>query len=139
MADNAENKPMERTKLSLDLDDDIDLTAIAGNKPKTKVNNVSQSAIAQSAEEVGFTSRQPKSTRRRAKRTPYTAQKGIKVRPEIKRLFEAFVDGCDDFSHDHEAFEMAFLALVDKMYKAKTGDQKQELKVLLNDVKEALK
>ena len=72
------------------------------------------------ANKSGFFSRQPPlqkvdhdiANRRRRKISPYNAQLGIKVRPEIKEIFQNISDTLG--IHDCSTFELAILALLEK-------------------------
>lgn len=112
---------MTKTRTPLNFDDD-DILSIASQpliKPK-----VTPEQIKEVANQSGFFSRQPRpqlqdqdivsdiATRRRRKISPYNSQLGIKVRPEIKEIFQNISDALG--IHDCSTFELAILALLEK-------------------------
>lgn len=104
----------ERTPLTIDDDSDLDLSGLVStrNKKTPLSKNREKQVIQETAENSGFNSRAVSRKRRKGRRSPYTEQKGIKVRPEIKELFEDVADNLD--LRDHTLFEMALLALLEK-------------------------
>ena len=109
----------QRASLDLDLDDDI-LSIASQPSVKPKINS---EKIKEIANQSGFFSRQPQLnnitntadniiSRRRRKISPYNAQLGIKVRPEIKEIFQNISDTLG--IHDCSTFELAILALLEK-------------------------
>jgi hypothetical protein len=108
---------MTKTRIPLNFDDD-DILSMASQpliKPK-----VTPEQIKEVANKSGFFSRQPQlqkvdhdiANRRRRKISPYNAQLGIKVRPEIKEIFQNISDTLG--IHDCSTFELAILALLEK-------------------------
>ena len=108
---------MTKTRIPLNFDDD-DILSMASQpliKPK-----VTPEQIKEVAHKSGFFSRQPPlqkvdhdiANRRRRKISPYNAQLGIKVRPEIKEIFQNISDTLG--IHDCSTFELAILALLEK-------------------------
>jgi hypothetical protein len=108
---------MTKTRIPLNFDDD-DILFMASQpliKPK-----VTPEQIKEVANKSGFFSRQPQlqkvdnhiANRRRRKISPYNAQLGIKVRPEIKEIFQNISDTLG--IHDCSTFELAILALLEK-------------------------
>lgn len=108
---------MTKTRIPLNFDDD-DILSMASQpliKPK-----VTPEQIKEVANKSGFFSRQPPlqkvdhdiANRRRRKISPYNAQLGIKVRPEIKEIFQNISDTLG--IHDCSTFELAILALLEK-------------------------
>jgi hypothetical protein len=108
---------MTKTRTPLNFDDD-DILSMASQpliKPK-----VTPEQIKEVANQSGFFSRQPQlqdivhdvSTRRRRKISPYNSQLGVKVRPEIKEIFQNISDTLG--IHDCSTFELAILALLEK-------------------------
>ena len=75
----------ERAGLNLDTEDMIDIAELTG-KPQAK--HADTRKLEQVAQQAGFTSRAPQKPRRRRKKSPYTAQLGIKIRPQMKALFQ---------------------------------------------------
>lgn len=106
----------QRASLDLDLDDDI-LSIASQPSIKPKLNS---EQIKEIANQSGFFSRQPQvqvttqavTSRRRRNISPYHAQLGIKVRPEIKEIFHSISDLMG--IHDCSTFELAILALLEK-------------------------
>jgi hypothetical protein len=112
----------QRASLDLDLDDDI-LSIASQPSIKPKMNS---EQIKEIAHQSGFFSRQPQKSspapqqspennftpRRRRNISPYHAQLGIKVRPEIKEIFHTISDLMG--IHDCSTFELAILALLEK-------------------------
>ena len=85
-------------------------------KPKAKERagekeKADQKVIEKVAEQSGFVSREPKRKRRR-KISPYTDQLGIKVRPQMKEIFQTIGERMEVY--DHTTFENALLALLEK-------------------------
>jgi hypothetical protein len=108
---------MTKTRTPLNFDDD-DILSMASQpliKPK-----IPPEQIKEVANQSGFFSRQPQSqdivhdisNRRRRKISPYNSQLGIKVRPEIKEIFQNISDTLR--IHDCSTFELAILALIEK-------------------------
>lgn len=104
-----------RTPLNFDDDDILSMASQPLIKPK-----VTPEQIKEVANQSGFFSRQPQlqdivndiTIRRRRKISPYNSQLGIKVRPEIKEIFQNISDTLG--IHDCSTFELAILALIEK-------------------------
>ena len=118
----------ERTPLAIDEDDDLDISSLVRNKKATLNRGNEAQAVKESAESSGFTSRPISKKRRKGRKSPYTEQKGIKVRPEMKELFEDVADNLD--FRDHTLFEMALLALLEKR---KMREEVKRYKAILSD------
>ena len=107
----------ERAKLSLDDDNDIlDIVSKKQTKSQADVNDIKEIAT-----QSGFTSREPtpaaetisvNTSRRRRRSTPYSSQLGIRVRPEMKELFQDISDYL--LCNDCTTFEKAIIALAEK-------------------------
>jgi len=104
-----------RTPLNFEDDDILSVASQPLVKPK-----ISPEQIKEIANQSGFFSRQPSSNnistesqiRRRRKISPYSSQLGIKIRPEIKEIFQNISDNLG--IHDCATFELAILALIEK-------------------------
>lgn len=113
-------------RASLDFGDDsetVDIEELAG-KGKHRDPLPDAETVKAVAEQSGFSSRDPNAKRprrRRGKKSPYTAQMGIRVRPEMKALFQDMAEHLD--LADNAAFESALLALVEAHG---TADHKQK-------------
>ena len=121
----------QRTRVKLEDDDQgIDLSgfeADSGNEDK----GVSKSEIASVSENAGFTSREvttQRPRRRRGKKSPFTAQMSIRVRPEIKALFQDMAERLD--LADNSAFEMAVSVWVSAHG---TPEERQRLNQILSE------
>lgn len=105
-------------------DDDVDIASLAKTK---RPPSDEREAITRAAEESGFHSRQVKKTRRRGKRSVYTQQKNIKMRPGMPELF---IEIAEELGiKDYEILEMAIEALLEKQ---KMKDQLEQFKSILN-------
>ena len=106
---------MGKQRAALDFDNDtetVDIEELAG-KGRTKKNAADPRIVQQVAEQSGFTSRKGAAKkRRRRKKSPYTTQLGLKVRPEMRELFQYMSEHLD--LYDHTTFERAMLALIEK-------------------------
>ena len=108
---------MTKERIMLDLDDDqIDILDIANkNIVKTQAN---LNDIKQVASQSGFVSRQViedtslLSSKRRKRSSPYASQLGIRIRPDMKALFQDISDHLQ--LNDCTTFEHAILALCQK-------------------------
>ena len=101
----------QRAGLNLDMEDMIDIEELAvTGKPQAK--QIDTQRLEQVAQQSGFTSRAPQKPRRRRKKSPYTAQLGIKIRPQMKALFQDIGQALDIY--DHTTLEYAILALLEK-------------------------
>lgn len=87
---------------------DLDLIERVSNSSKT----VSYKDLEQVAADSGFIKRLPQTRKSRRKRSPYTEQLGIKVRPLIKDIFQEIGEKLSVY--DHTTFELAILALIEK-------------------------
>jgi hypothetical protein len=109
-----------------DDNDTVDITELAG-KSKAKKDSVDPVAVQAVAKQSGFPSREASPSRvRRRKRSPYSAQLGLKVRPAMKELFQEVSDHLGVY--DHTTFEKALLALI------KAEGTEQQLKSYKNIV-----
>ena len=103
-------------RATLNFDDDaqtVDIEELAG-KGKHRDPLPDAETVKAVAEQSGFPSRDPNAKRprrRRGKKSPYTAQMGIRVRPEMKGLFQDMAEHLD--LADNAAFETALHALVE--------------------------
>src|SRR5688572_10602927 len=102
---------MGNQRAGLDLDN-IDIEELAGKGRGTHKPSVDPARIQEVAEQSGFISRQPQKKRRQRKKSPYTEQLCVRVRPGMKGLFQDMADLMD--TRDHTAFERALLALIEK-------------------------
>lgn len=101
---------MAKKRASLDLDSSVGIEeVIEGYQEKSTPDFAT---IKEVAEQSGFVSRQPQKNRRRRKKSPFTDQLGIKVRPEMKALFQDIGERLSVY--DHTTFECALLALLEK-------------------------
>ncbi len=103
---------MGSKRASLDLDDDIvDIEELAGQPQQIK--HIDKEKLTQIAEQSGFISREPGGRqRRRRKKSPFTDQQGIRLRPGMKDLFQDLGEYLNIM--DHTTFERAILALAEK-------------------------
>lgn len=119
----------ERAGLDFDIDDgeDVDISALVKpKKDKAERPANEKEVITKTAEESGFSSRQPKKTRRRGKRSPYTQQKNVKMRPGMPELF---IDVCEKLGlKDYELMEHAIEAVLQKH---KLKDEQESFKELV--------
>lgn len=100
---------MSNKRAGLDLNEIIDIgTLKSDNKKNASIN---QKEIERVAETSGFIKRLPTNNRRRRK-SPYTEQIGIKIRPSMKQIFQDMGDKLS--TYDHTTFELAILALLEK-------------------------
>ena len=83
-------------------------------KGRSKKPDVDPKTVQEIAALSGFLSRGGRAQvpRRRRKKTPYTTQLGLKVRPEMRVLFQDM--GEHLAVYDHTVFERALLALIEK-------------------------
>ncbi len=94
------------------LDDDLasSLTQVIEKKTtKAKVNPSKVEAVAKTS---GFTNRQQptKKTRARRKKSPFTEQLGVKIRPDMREIFQDLGELIGEY--DHTTFERALLVLI---------------------------
>lgn len=102
----------QRAGFGLD-DDTIDIEELVETKPKPKPKPADKTKITEVAEQSGFTSREPAPRqRRRRKKSPFTDQQAIRVRPGMKSLFQDLGEHLDVM--DHTTFEKAIEALIEK-------------------------
>lgn len=98
----------------LDFEDDEDFArelVEVISKPEPTKPTVNPKDIEAVARKSGFTNRQPpEPTRRRRKKSPFTEQLGIKVRPGMKEIFQDLGEIIGGY--DHTIFERAILALI---------------------------
>lgn len=115
----------ERPGLDLN-DDDLDIGDFADPKPKRRYSD-DKEKLTSVAEQSGFSSRQPKKQRRRGRRSVYTQQKNVKMRPNMPDLF---IDVSDELGmKDYELMEHALELVL----------QKHKLKELHDEFKEIVK
>ncbi len=107
------------------IDIDIDIEKVTGGNQLPK--KVDPTKLEEIAKQSGFTSRQPQTSRRRRQKSPFTLQLGIKVRPEMKILFQDMGEYLGVY--DCATFERAMLALLEK----------EGTEVLLSKYKEIIK
>ncbi len=102
---------MGNQRAGLNIEDPIDIVELVKTN---KTNNMlsQQEKLKQIAELEGFTSRQPQKRKIRRKKSPFTSQIGIKVRPEVRDLFQDIGGYLNVY--DHTTFEKAILALLEK-------------------------
>lgn len=102
----------EREALNLfsdasDISDEIDLEELT--KKPSQPKQIGKAQLEEIAKQTGFVSRLP---RKKRSRTKYTAQLNVKIREGVKPLFQELGGHLDIF--DHETFERAMLALIEK-------------------------
>ena len=106
---------MGKQRAALDFTSDsetVDIEELAGKSRKGK-NVVDPETLQRVAEQSGFPSREnARKTLRRRKKSPYTRQLGLKVRPAMRELFQEMGASLDVY--DHTTFERAVLALIEK-------------------------
>lgn len=102
---------MENKRASLNLEASIDLEELV-NKKKEHKPTVNKNELVSIAESSGFISRQPHKKNRRRKKSPFECQIGIKVRHDVKELFQDIGEYLDIY--DHTTFELSILALLEK-------------------------
>ena len=113
---------MTKQRARLDLDEEeggINLEELLESGPSRKKVPPTE-IVQQVARDSGFVSREAPPPRRRRKRSPYTAQIGIKARPAMRTLFQDLSAHLDVY--DHTTFEQALLALIEKRG---TGEHKK--------------
>lgn len=103
---------MGKKRAGLSLHDDmIDLEELTERLPPSKPEE--KEKLAQVAEKSGFTSRESSGRqRRRRRKSPFTDQQAIRIRPGMKDLFQDLGEYLDVM--DHTTFERAILALIEK-------------------------
>lgn len=101
---------MSNKRAGLDLNEIIDIETLKSDNKKNA--SINQKEIERVAETSGFIKRLPTNNRRRRKKSPYTEQVGIKVRPSMKKIFQDIGDKLS--TYDHTTFELAILALLEK-------------------------
>jgi hypothetical protein len=101
---------MNNKRTSFDFEEviDLDLVERASNSGKS----VNYKDLEKVAVDSGFIKRLSQTRKNRRKRSPYTEQLGIKVRPLIKDIFQEL--GKKLSVYDHTTFELAILALIEK-------------------------
>ena len=106
---------MGKQRAALDFASDsetVDIEELAGKSRKGK-HVVDPETLQRVAEQSGFPSREnARKTLRRRKKSPYTMQLGLKVRPAMRELFQEMGAHLDVY--DHTTFERAVLALIEK-------------------------
>lgn len=101
---------MDNKRASFDLDDVLDI-GLLGNASRNN-ESVDYKDLEKVAAESGFVKRIPQKRQNRRKRSPYTEQLGIKIRPLIKEIFQEIGEKLSIY--DHTTFELAILALIEK-------------------------
>jgi hypothetical protein len=101
---------MSNKRTGFDFEEGIDLGLVerASNSGKS----VNYKDLEKVAADSGFIKRLPQTRKNRRKRSPYTEQLGIKVRPLIKDIFQELGEKLSVY--DHTTFELAILALIEK-------------------------
>jgi len=130
------NSDIKKERLSLTLDDDIDITSLTRTKVpfSTMDRDSERKSIESAAQESGFTKREPKKSRRRTRRSPYSDQKSIRVRPAMKVLVEDIADELD--INDYVVFEMAILALLEDLSVKLKLEEKASMKAMVKRYKD---
>ena len=76
---------MNNKRASFNLDETIDIALVENVSRNSELVNYKD--LEKVAFESGFVKRLPKKRKNRRKRSPYTEQLGIKIRPLIKEIF----------------------------------------------------
>jgi hypothetical protein len=123
---------MNNKRASFNLDETIDIALVENVSRNSELVNYKD--LEKVASESGFVKRLPKKRKNRRKRSPYTEQLGIKIRPLIKEIFQEIGEKLSIY--DHTTFELAILALIEKendqelIKKYKTATLKTMLDIL---------
>lgn len=115
--------------ISIDEEDDLDISLLAQTK-KNKSPKADKEKLEEVAQVSGFTSREVKPVRRRARRSVFTQQKNIKMRPGMPDLF---IDA--SLALDMKDYELLEHALELVLQKHKLTDELQRLKELKKESK----
>jgi hypothetical protein len=123
---------MNNKRASFNLDEEIDIGLV--EKVSRNSELVNYKDLEKVASESGFVKRLPQKRKNRRKRSPYTEQLGIKIRPLIKEIFQEIGEKLSIY--DHTTFELAIFALIEKendqelIKKYKTATLKTTLDIL---------
>lgn len=123
---------MNNKRASFNLDEAIDIGLVENVSRNSELVNYKD--LEKVASESGFVKRLPQKRKNRRKRSPYTEQLGIKIRPLIKEIFQEIGEKLSIY--DHTTFELAILALIEKendqelIKKYKTATLKTMLDIL---------
>jgi len=123
---------MNNKRASFNLDETIDIALVENVSRNSELVNYKD--LEKVASESGFIKRLPKKRKNRRKRSPYTEQLGIKIRPLIKEIFQEIGEKLSIY--DHTTFELAIFALIEKendqelIKKYKTATLKTMLDIL---------
>jgi len=101
---------MNNKRASFNLDEVIDIALVESVSRNSEFINYKD--LEKAASESGFVKRLPQKRKNRRKRSPYTEQLGIKIRPLIKEIFQEIGEKLSIY--DHTTFELAILALIEK-------------------------
>ncbi|GEM_PF-3164097 len=101
---------MNNKRASFNLDEAIDIGLV--EKVSRNSELVNYKDLEKVASESGFVKRLPQKRKNRRKRSPYTEQLGIKIRPLIKEIFQEIGEKLSIY--DHTTFELAIFALIEK-------------------------
>lgn len=101
---------MSNKRTGFDFEEGIDLDLV--ERVSNSGKSVNYKDLEKVAADSGFIKRLPQPRKTRRKRSPYTEQLGIKVRPLIKDIFQALGEKLSVY--DHTTFELAILALIEK-------------------------
>ena len=101
---------MNNKRASFNLDEAIDIGLVENVSRNSELVNYKD--LEKVASESGFVKRLPQKRKNRRKRSPYTEQLGIKIRPLIKEIFQEIGEKLSIY--DHTTFELAILALIEK-------------------------
>jgi hypothetical protein len=123
---------MNNKRASFNLDEAIDIGLVENVSRNSELVNYKD--LEKVASESGFVKRLPQKRKNRRKRSPYTEQLGIKIRPLIKEIFQEIGEKLSIY--DHTTFELAIFALIEKendqelIKKYKTATLKTMLDIL---------
>jgi hypothetical protein len=96
-----------------DAEPNIDLSSvIKASRSIDKKHHVSQKDLEYSAQESGFSSRDPQKIQRSKRRSPYVIQTNLKTRIGMKELMHHLSDQLGIY--DQETFELGLEALMEK-------------------------
>ena len=101
---------MDNKRASFNFDEVIDISLVENVSKNRELINYKD--LEKVASESGFVKRLPQKRKNRRKRSPYTEQLGIKIRPLIKEIFQEISEKLSIY--DHTTFEFAILALIEK-------------------------
>lgn len=101
---------MNNKRASFNLDEEIDISLVETVSRNSEIINYKD--LEKVASASGFVKRLPQKRKNRRKRSPYTEQLGIKIRPLIKEIFQEIGEKLSIY--DHTTFELAIFALIEK-------------------------